>query len=97
MVKLQIWSQMFLVGTYTLIKGVLKVQKIELEKKANKVVTSICCQTDQHPDIPYQITTPLPPIFNSMLCHKSKPIRFLSKSLPSLDCICWVKPPDENE
>ena len=46
-------------------------------------------QTDQHPDIPYKITLPLPPMFNSQLFHHSKPIKFLSRSLPRLDRICW--------
>ena len=40
--------------------------------------------------MPYQITSPLPPIFNSQLWYKTKPVKFLSKSLPSLDAICWA-------
>ena len=49
----------------------------------------VSCQTDQHPDMPYEITLPLPPIFNSQLFHHTKPINFLARSLPSLDSICW--------
>ena len=52
--------------------------------------SSISCQTDPHPEIPYNITSPLPPIFNSQLCHHTKPIRFLSRSLFNLDTIDWV-------
>ena len=40
-------------------------------------------------DIPYLITDPLPQIFGSQLCRKTKPI-FLSKSVPDLSQICWV-------
>ena len=53
--------------------------------------SSISCQTDPHPEIPYNITSPLPPIFNSQLCHHTKPIRFLSRSLFNLDTIDWVE------
>ena len=49
------------------------------------------CQTNDHIDVPYQITSPLPPIFGSQLCYRTPPINFLSRSLPSLDCICWVQ------
>ena len=48
-------------------------------------------QTESHPDIPYEITSPLPPIFNSQLCHHSKRILHLSNSLPNLHTIDWVK------
>ena len=53
--------------------------------------SSVSCQTDSHPDIPYQITYPLPPIFSSELCYKSRPI-FLSDSLPNLASISQFKP-----
>ena len=46
-------------------------------------------QTDHHPDIPYEIQLPLPPIFNSSLVHKSKPI-FFSRSHPNLATIRWL-------
>ena len=47
--------------------------------------------------MPYQITSPLPPIFNSQLRYHTKPIKFLSKSLPSLDAICWASPSDSED
>ena len=50
---------------------------------------SLSCQTYKHPDIPYQITLPLPPMFNSQLFYHTKPVKFLSRSLPRLDSICW--------
>ena len=56
-----------------------------------------CCQfsqTDGHPDIPYAIEEPLPPIFSSSLVHKSKSI-FLSRSQPNLSCIKWVNITEE--
>ena len=46
-------------------------------------------QTDHHPEIPYEIQLPLPPIFNSSLVHKSRPI-FLSRSHPNLATIRWL-------
>ena len=60
-------------------------------------VSSEASQTDNHPDVPYQITSPLPPIFNSQLRYFTKPITFLSKSLPSLDAICWASPSDSED
>ena len=70
-----------------------KIKDLENDIKAlvEKNVEENSCQTDAHPDIPYKITVPLPPIFSSQLCHKSRPIH-LSDSLPSLDSICWSKP-----
>ena len=46
------------------------------------------------PDVPYLITDPLPAIFSSQLFHHTKPINFLSNSLPRLDSICWGKAAD---
>ena len=54
-------------------------------------------QTDRCPEMPYKITSPLPPIFNSQLLYKTKPLKFLSKSLPSLDVICWASPTDSED
>ena len=45
--------------------------------------------TEPNDDIPYKITSPLPPIFNSQLCHLSKPIPYLSNSLPNLSILNW--------
>ena len=75
----------------------LNIDKIKLENEAKKmkVVTEVkVCQTDNHPEIPYEITTPLPPIFSSQLCYATPPIHFLSRSLPRLDKICWSEPED---
>ena len=47
-------------------------------------------QTEPHPEIPYNVTSPLPPIFNSQLCHQSKRLPYLSNSLPNLHTIDWV-------
>ena len=55
------------------------------------------CQTDRHPNIPYSVTLPLPPIFNSDLCLYSPRIRTLSISLPKLDSMCWVKTTPEDK
>ena len=60
---------------------------------ANK--TTLSTQTDQHPDLPYQIDSPLPPIFSSSLVHKSKSL-FLKRSHPDLTSIRWVNITDED-
>ena len=52
-------------------------------------------QTNSHFDIPYLVTDPLPPIFSMELRYKTKPIHFLSKSIPNLDSILWCPPDDE--
>ena len=52
---------------------------------------------DRDSDEPYKITSPLPPIFNSQLRYYTKPVKFLSKSLPSLDAICWADPSDSED
>jgi FtsZ-binding cell division protein ZapB len=61
----------------------------KLEKK------EIASQTDSHPDIPYLVTDPLPPIFSLQLRYKSRPINFLSRSIPNLSSILWCPPDDE--
>jgi hypothetical protein len=61
----------------------------ELNRFKNIKSDENSCQTDCHPDIPYRITSPLPPIFSSQLCFKSRPI-FLSKSLPNLEMV-WCR------
>ena len=48
-------------------------------------------QTFHHPDVPYKIEMPLPPIFSSCLVHKTNPIHFLSRSHPNLATIKWTK------
>ena len=53
------------------------------------IKSSQISQTDGHPDIPYDIKTPLPPIFNSNLVHQTKPMKLLSRSHPDLARIHW--------
>ena len=48
-------------------------------------------QTQSHPDIPYNISAPLPPIFSSQLCYSSKRIQHISSSLPKLSTLGWVR------
>ena len=75
----------------------LKVERAELKvlkDERNIEVKEASNQTDNHPDIPCLITDPMPPIFSMPLCHRSRPIHFLSRSLPRLDSIMWC-PPDE--
>ena len=45
-------------------------------------------QTDTHPEIPYSIHEPLPPIFGSSLVRKSKSV-FMRRSHPNLKTIRW--------
>ena len=76
----------------------LKVERAELKvlkDELNIEVKEASNQTDNHPDIPYRITDPLPPIFSMQLCHKSRPIHFLSRSIPNLNSILWCPPDDE--
>ena len=82
--------------------GEERSEKIKLEKKLEtvkkqleaKATESVLCQTAPNLDIPYKVTTPLPPIFSSQLCHYSRSV-FLSNSLPNLNSICWSKPCDD--
>ena len=46
-------------------------------------------QTETHPDIPYKVTDALPPIFSKGLKKKTPVFRFLSRSIPDLQTICW--------
>ena len=63
------------------------------KEKANNEKEVKSWQTDSNPDVPYEITCPLPPIFSSKLCHPTRRI-FLSNSLPNISTIEWVKPDD---
>ena len=92
-------------------KELSKILKIEKKSiKVQTVNISSCCtssQTDSLPDsdskpsqtitydLNYDISEPLPEIFKFNLCHISPQIRFLSRSLPNINTILWVKP-DEN-
>jgi hypothetical protein len=76
----------------------LKVERVELKvlkDERNIEVKEASNQTKNHPDIPYLITNPRPPLFSMQLCHRSRPIHFLSRSLPRLDSILWCPPDDE--
>ena len=54
-----------------------------------KKKNSVEVQTVSSVDTPYLVTDPLPPIFGSQLCKKSKSV-FLYKSLPDLSFLSWV-------
>ena len=79
------------------------VKKLEMEEAKVKVLKdksivenkSASSQTSFHPDIPYKVTDPLPPIFSMQLRHKTQPIHFLSRSIPNLNSILWCPPDDE--
>ena len=78
-------------------KSDLEVEKTKFEQdvtKSDVEIDSKHCQTDGHPDLPIEITSPLPPIFSSELCHATPPARFISHSMPRLDLICWASPED---
>ena len=62
-----------------------KLKKLELRKCSKTASTQTSCTVD----IPYHVTDPLPPIFSSRLCRKTKPIH-LSNSVPDLGQILWV-------
>ena len=68
----------------------------QLKNHTSKIRKSISCQTYNTPDIPYQVTAALPPIFGSQLCHRSKPINHLSRSLPNLSNLSWVMVTEED-
>ena len=62
-----------------------------ISSESAQIITSAkMSQTDQHPEIPYNIDTPLPPIFSSSLVHRSKAL-FLSRSHPNLATIRWCE------
>jgi hypothetical protein len=78
----------------------LKQEKVDIETELRFLTArkseEVSSQTDQHPEIPYKVTSVLPPIFSSQVCWKSRPLH-LSNSLPSLDSICWCKPNENFE
>ena len=62
---------------------------VGISPEPTQIITSVKhSQTEQHPDIPYRIDTPLPPIFSSSLVHRSKP-GFIARSHPNLATIRW--------
>ena len=85
--------------------GKERSEKIKLERKIvtqddlirhyeskikEAAVEQVSCQTNGSIDIPYLVTEPLPPIFGSQLCYRSKAIPYISKSLPNLSTLSWV-------
>ena len=82
-------------------KSMLERTVNKLELKVNKlnsrgVKHSVSVQTVTTTDIPYAITEPLPPIFGSDLCYRTKPV-FLSKCLPNLSQVLWVSHTEEDD
>ena len=71
-------------------KEYLERSQLSIAKETSGETSS---QTDNHPDLPYQITAPLPPIFNLQLCRRTPRIH-LSKSLLALNTISWCPPDD---
>ena len=67
-----------------------------LKNYTSKMRKSISCQTNNSTDIPYEVTAALPPIFGSQLCHKSRPINHITRSLPDLSTLAWVMVTDED-
>ena len=77
--------------------GRKRSEKLKVERKLENLVKkleskeSIACQTSSSTDVPYLVTDPLPPIFGSELCYRSKPIPYISRSLPNLSTLSWVR------
>ena len=69
-----------------------KIRKMELKKQQQQLVST---QTYPTIDVPYSVTDPLPPIFASKLCLRTRPV-FLSKSLPDLIQLSWVSVTEED-
>ena len=80
------------------IKAERKLASMEMiiDELKSKSFDSISCQTNQCSEIPYLVTTSLPPIFGSQLCKMTKPINFLSKSLPDISTLRWVMVTEED-
>ena len=84
-------------------ESVETAQKLKIERAALKTFRDksriekqdISSQTNTNEDIPYKVTDPLPPIFSMELRHKSKPIKFLSRSIPNFNSILWCPPDDD--
>ena len=72
----------------------LRAELKAFKDKSRVEKQDISSQTDTNEDIPYKVTDPLPPIFSMQLRHKSRPIKFLSRSIPNFNSILWC-PPDE--
>ena len=75
----------------------IKKERAELKLLREKFYTEnkeVYSQTNSNPDVLYLVTDPLPPIFSSQLCYKSRTIHFLSRSMPKLNSILWCPPED---
>ena len=75
------------------IKAEKKIDILENDLKKLKSVSkeSVSCQTTHTPDVPYSVSDKLPPIFGSQLCKQSKTVHHLTRSLPDLSTLSWVK------
>ena len=62
-----------------------RLKKMEFRKEFK----AVSVQTASSIDIPYCVQDPLPPIFSSQLCWKTKPIH-LTNSVPNLTQLLWV-------
>ena len=62
--------------------------KTQLKELTAKQFTEISCQTNSHSEIPYQVTSPLPPLLGNKMCWQSHS----SNSLPNMNIIGWYKP-----
>ena len=62
----------------------------------SRSMTSTSSQTNNCLDVPYLVTSSLPPIFCSQLCKISKPINNLTRSLPNISTLRWVKVTEED-
>ena len=79
-----------------ILEGNMKKLELKISKlQSRKVQHSVQVQTTSTIDTPYNISEPLPPIFGSDLCYRSKPV-FLSKSHPDLSQVLWVTRTEED-
>lgn len=96
-IKIMIKNSRSEIKTWKKDLGRERSEKLKVERKLEKLVKkleskeSIACQTMSSTDVPYMVTDPLPPIFGSELCYRSKPIPYISRSLPNLSTLSWVR------
>ena len=65
--------------------------KTRLKVIQSKRKESTSCQTNATLDVPYSVSDPLPPIFGSQLCNISKQVGYISRSLPNMFTLDWIK------
>ena len=88
----------------------MKIEKKCIKVQTVNISSDASIQTSSPPDLvskhsqtmvndksSYDVNKPLPDIFNFDLCHIAPKIRFLSRSLPNLNTILWMKPIDNDE